>query len=129
MNTLTIPPRVIPRVRDGAFAGLRNCAEGIDQAGRDLGEHERVRRRLRATWRLLDAIGWSSTDPPVVGMEIDVCEHGGALLAALEPMLTLLGGWLGEIPAGDPRLPARRAELEAVREIVAQTRREAGGQR
>jgi hypothetical protein len=130
MSTLTIPPGVIARVREGAFSALRDCAEAIDQAGRDPGAHEQVRARLQGMWRLLDAIGWTSPDDrPVVEVEVDPGEHAQALLAALEPMLPLLEGWLADLPEFDPRLPAKQAEVQAVRDFAARVRAQVGGQR
>ncbi|HXN39373.1 MAG TPA: hypothetical protein VN892_15140 [Solirubrobacteraceae bacterium] len=129
MSTVTIPPGVIARVREGAFSALRDCAEGIDQAGRDPGEHEQVRARLRGMWRLLDAIGWTSPDDhSVVGLQVDPGEHAQALLVALDPILALLEGWLADLPEFDPRRPAKQAEVQAVREFTARVRG-VGGQR
>jgi hypothetical protein len=129
MSTVTIPPHVIPRVREGAYSTLRDCAEGIDQAGDDPGGHERVRRRLQATWRLLDAIGWTSADRPRMAVKIDPRDHSEALLAALEPMLPPLEGWLGDLPESDTRRPAKQAEVDAVRDFAAHVRGHVGGQR
>lgn len=130
MSTTVIPPPVISRVREGAFSGLRDCAEGIDHAGYDPDEHERVRQRLQATWRLLDVIGWSAGDDQLVtGVEIDASQHGEALLTALGIMLPLLEGWLQDIPDFDSRRPGKQAEVESMREFEAQVRRHTGRQR
>jgi hypothetical protein len=118
MSTITIAPLVLPRVREGALTALLDCAEAIDQAGRDPGEHQRIRERLQATWRLLDEIRWNSEDDrPGVGAQIDTDEHRQALFAATQIMLPLLDGWLQELPAGDPRRPGRQAELNATRKL------------
>jgi len=130
MSTVTIPPGVIPRVREGAFSALRDCAQAIDQAGHDPGAHEQVRARLQGMWRLLDAIGWTSAkDGPVVRLRIDPGEHAHALLAALELMLPLLEGWVADLPEFDPRRHVKQAEVQAVRDFAAQVRAHVGGQR
>jgi hypothetical protein len=130
MSTLTIPPGVIASVREGAFSTLRDCAQAIDQAGRDPLAHEQVRARLQGMWRLLDEIGWTSAkDRPVVGVQVDPGEHAQALLAALEPMLPLLEGWLADLPEFDPRRASKQAEVQAVREFVARVSAQVGGQR
>jgi hypothetical protein len=130
MSTVTIPPEVIARVREGAFSALRDCAEAIDQAGHDPGAHEQARVRLQGVWRLLDAIGWTSAkDHPVVGVKIDPGEHAQALLATLEPMLPLLEDWLADLPEFDPRLAGKQAEVQAVRDFAARVRAQGGGQR
>jgi hypothetical protein len=117
-STVIVPARVIPRVREGLYSRAAEVSELIDRASMQ-GDREEdpsvfveARRRLDATWRLLDAIGWRNTDDEG-DVEVDVA-HARMLLAAVGVMLPLLAGWLSDLPDRQERAVEQREYNECL---------------
>jgi hypothetical protein len=118
--TLTIPPSLVPQVREGAVELAKDVAEAIDQGDDPRGCAE----RLTAVARLLDATDDKNTGAIV---ELDIAEHGETLRRALVVMLPLLENWINEVKADDPSKPERENELRLMRQLVAQVTHATGG--
>jgi hypothetical protein len=111
---------IIPSLRQGLVTLLAADAELMAGAlvTRDWRVHEIAASRVRTErcWSLLDAIGW---DGAAVSLAIDADEHRPTVSEACSAIIPLLEGWLAETPAEDPRVGARIAVLEALRELAA----------
>ncbi len=123
-TTLTIPPQIVLRLREGANLQLAHAAYeiaalvlAVDKEAPPLED----RRYMARLWALLDAIGWSGA---VAGpIELDLDEHSPALLIAvgeIEPHLVEL---LAEMPDEDKRKPSRTDELHAMQQFADAARR------
>jgi len=123
-TTVTVPARVIACVRAGVYARVQGVCELIEGASMQLSRDGdpsgflEARRRLDATWRLLDAIGWRNSDDHG-DVEVDV-GHAAELAAAVA--LALGAGWLSDMPDG-PRRAARRREYDECRAFAVDLQR------
>jgi hypothetical protein len=104
-SMITVPARVVPRVREGLYTRVRDVSDLIDAAARQANREEdpalfeAARSRLDAIWRLLDTIGWRTADDNK-DVEVDAV-HTTLLLDVAELMLPLMAGWLRETPASE----------------------------
>ncbi len=87
--TITIPPELVPLLRDGLYFDLHGCVgetsalvEPCDR-GDIRAEVEERFARAEATRRLLDVVGWYEPEEGPPPVEVDVREHREALLRAL----------------------------------------------
>jgi hypothetical protein len=86
---ITIPPELVPLLRDGLFFDLHGCVDETSALvePRDRGdiraEVEERFARAEATRRLLDVVGWYEPEEGPPPVEVDVREHREALLRAL----------------------------------------------
>ncbi len=116
---MRLDPAIISGLRQGLLTLLAADAETL--AGtlvtRDWQAHEvaKPRARMERCWALLDAIGRAGAAAP----ELDTDQHGATIGEACAAIVPLLEGWLTETPADDPRVPARVAALEGLRELAA----------
>jgi hypothetical protein len=117
---LRLDPAIISGLRQGLLTLLAADAETL--AGtlvtRDWQAHEvaKPRARMERCWALLDAIGRAGA---AEALELDAEKHGATIGEACAAIVPLLEGWLTETPADDPRVPARVAALEGLRELAA----------
>jgi hypothetical protein len=87
--TITIPPELVPLLRDGLYFDLHGCLDETSALvePRDRGdiraEVEDRLARAEATRRLLDVVGWYEPEEGPPPVEVDVREHRDALLRAL----------------------------------------------
>jgi hypothetical protein len=109
--TLTIPPRLVERVREGAFALLAAPAEAIVAGAlvAALPEPE-TRRQLQGALALLDLLD-SDT-----GAMLEV-PASPLLLASVEDILPKLQAWFDELDATDERRPGWTEELRLLRQF------------
>ena len=87
-NTLTIPPHVVPRLREGAHLQLAQGADAIRHATQAFEKDEpplEGREDMERTWALLDVLGWAGAAPPPI--ELDMRHHSTALIAALDEIV------------------------------------------
>ena len=111
-GSVAVPPVLLARVREGAYDCLVSAAEDIERsASSHVPPESGSRMTCDRAWSLLEAIGWSDTQHPMV--ELSIAEHGAALLAAVEDMPPLLEVWLAE----------REDELRLLRQFEVQVRR------
>jgi hypothetical protein len=88
--TITIPPELVPLLRDGLYFDLHGCLDETSALvePRDRGniraEVEERLARAEATRRLLDVVGWYEPEEGPPPVEVDVREHREALLRALQ---------------------------------------------
>ena len=119
---LTVPAGVVVWLRRGAYAEIGSAAEAINESafrdGRG-GHQEWFRgpaRDLCGVFVLLDAIGWSRTDPPV-DAQVDLRNDRRVLMKALEGALGF-----AEEDIEEGLLRERGAEVERVgvlRDVIA----------
>ena len=107
-------------MQEGASALARDVAQAIDN-GEDLRDSA---RQLQAIAALQDALG-EDTDAMLM---LDVAEQGDMLRCAVEVMVPMLAGWLGEMDAADPRRSEREDELRLMRQLAPQLSRAKGGE-
>jgi hypothetical protein len=125
-NTLTIPPQVVPRLREGAHLQLARGADAIRYAAQASDKDEpplEGREDMERTWALLDVLGWAGVAPPPI--ELDMRHHSTALIAALDEIVPDLARWLSEMSGEDERGPSRKDEYQAMREFEGAARRAA----
>jgi hypothetical protein len=117
---LKLDVAVVPGVRQGLLTLLAADAETMAGAlvTRDWRVHEIAgpRARMERCWALLDEIGWSGAPET---LELDAGKHGGTLGEACAVIVPLLEGWVAETPPDDPRVAARAAALDGLRELAA----------
>jgi hypothetical protein len=122
-EVLKIEAATVPGVRQGLLTLLAADAETMAGAlvTRDWRAHEIAapRARMERCWALLDTIGWSGAAAP---LEVDLEHHGATIGEACAAIVPLLEGWVAETPADDPRVAARVAALEELRELAANAR-------
>ncbi len=88
--TITIPPELVPLLRDGLYFDLHGCLDETSALvePRDRGdiraEVEGRLARAEATRLLLDVVGWYEPEEGPPPVEVDVREHREALLRALQ---------------------------------------------
>jgi hypothetical protein len=103
---VTVPASVVDWLRRAAYAELGLAAEALDAAAfsTDREAHpERFRglaENIREIYALLDAIGWTKTDPPP-GAQIDLGEDGWALVRVLTSALEFADEDASEPARGD----------------------------
>jgi hypothetical protein len=125
-NTLTIPPHVVPRLREGAHLQLARGADAIRHAAQAFEKDEpplEGREEMERTWALLDVLGWAGAAPPPI--ELDMRRHSIALIAALDEIVPDLARWLSEMSDQDERRPSRKDEYQAMCEFEGAARRAA----
>lgn len=87
---LTIPPTVVPALRDGLVFDIHGQTDqansAIKRVAPDYGHAEIVAALERAggTVALLDTLGWDRGSKPPSGVSIDVGSHRAALLRGLK---------------------------------------------
>jgi len=120
---LRLDQTIIAGLRQGLLTLLAADAETMSGAlvTRDwqVQEIAAPRARTERCWALLDAIGWAGA---AVTLELDAEQHRATVGEACAAIVPLLEGWLAETPAEDPRVPARLAVLESLRELAANAR-------
>jgi hypothetical protein len=88
----TVPAGVVDCLRRAAYAELGLAAEALDAAAFSTNREEHPERfrglaeNIREIYALLDAIGWTKTDPPPGG-QIDLSADGWALVRVLTSAL------------------------------------------
>lgn len=119
-TTLMIPERAIPRIREGAYAVVRDVAERIDQAA-SVEDLFAARDRLCGVCGLLARIDGSSPEGAAeAGLDGD--EYAAALAAVLGLILPLLKGWLAELAEDDPDRPGCEVEYRLMCDLQASVR-------
>ncbi len=125
-NTLTIPPHVVPRLREGAHLQLARGADAIRHAAQAFQKDEpplEGREDMERTWALLDVLGWAGAAPPLI--ELDMRHHSTPLIAALDEIVPDMARWISEMSDEDERQPSRKDEYQAMREFEGVARRAA----
>lgn len=133
-DTTTISETLLPRVREGLCTLIANIFETADAAAGDPARevepsiYREIRRRLEGAWSLLDVVGWTAPESSAAA-RVDVEQHRGALLAAIETMLPMMAVWLRELEHDDPCRRDRADELRALERLGAAVapRRSGGG--
>jgi hypothetical protein len=116
-NTVVIPARIIPEVREGIEAVSRDVAEAIDHAtGR--GELFVARDRLGGVCALLDCLDRVARED-AVGVEVDGGEHGATLAATVDVMCSVLQTAVDELSEDDPARGEREVEYRLMLELQA----------
>jgi hypothetical protein len=88
----TVPASVVDCLRRAAYSELGLTAEALDAAAFSTNREEHPERfrglaeNIREIYALLDAIGWTKTDPPPGG-QIDLSADGWALVRVLTSAL------------------------------------------
>jgi len=117
-STLTIPPQVVPRVREGAHLQLAQRANEIRHTAEAFEKDQpplESRADMERTWALLDILGWAGHVPPSI--ELDMHKHSTALIAALDAIVPDMARWLSEMSDEDERKSDREDEYLAIREF------------
>jgi hypothetical protein len=121
--TLTMPPDLIGRAREGVYWQLAAAAEVIvADALTNAPPAPETRRQLKGALALLDLL----TGEPGAPLELATAEHGPLLAAAVADMLPKLQLWLDELDDGDERRPERTDELRLLCQFDAHLRRVVG---
>ncbi len=121
---LTIPPELVPLLRDGLFFDLH---DQLREAGAlvEPGDRQDIRAgvdgrlaRAQATRRLLDAVGWYEPEegPPTV--VVDVWEHREALLRALQTRVESENGVAADTAASDAEKTVAQARAEQLADLI-----------
>jgi hypothetical protein len=119
-TTLMIPARVIPRIREGAYAVARDVAERIDQAAA-VEELRAARDQLCGVCGLLASVESASLEE-TTDIELDGSEYAAALAAVVSLMLPLMKRWLDELPSDDTARPTCGVEHRLMCELQASVR-------
>jgi hypothetical protein len=126
---LTVPPNLVPRVREGTYGLLVVAAEAIvDSAHVHEPPEPTSRAGLEHALTMLDRLGWTSDQDTGQAIELDP-EHRTALHAAIEVQLPLLAQWLGDLDPDDRSRPDRAEELRLIRQFAVGLEGERGGPR
>jgi hypothetical protein len=94
---------------------LATCAVFKDEPPRE------ARAAMDRTWALIDLLGW--TGDVAAPIDVDLHEHGDALLAGFDCALPHMAETLAELPDGDATKPGRLDEYQVMRELEAPARR------
>jgi hypothetical protein len=125
-RTLTIPPNLVPRVREGTYGLLAVAAGAIEQSAQAHEQPEAISlTHQEHALALLARLGWSSNQDSEQAIEL-AREHRASLHAAVEAMIPLLAGWLDELDPDDASRPRRAEELRLIRQFVLELEGERG---
>jgi hypothetical protein len=114
-TTMQVPHGALARIREGAQSELRFVlAEELADTIEEPDAFQAVLPRVEAMWRMLDALDEKDADT----VQVDVGEHGAALLAAITAILPVLVQAVADSP-GDT---GRAGELRLIRQLAAQVR-------
>jgi len=118
MSVLSVPAAVIPRLREGTHLQLADGAETIQRVASAWDKDDPPageRALMERAWALIDVLGWAGDIPESI--DINVREHGVALRAAIDNIVTSLTDVIADLPADDPIRAERVEELQALREF------------
>jgi hypothetical protein len=120
---ITVPPQVIPRLREGAQLQLSFAAHEIAASAQALHRDDpplEERRKMDRLWALLYLLGWSRVVSEPI--ELDLHEHCLALLIAVDEIGLHMQTSLDEMPDDDQRKLGRTDELRAMHEFESAAR-------
>ena len=118
MSVLSVPAAVIGRLREGTHLQLAEGAETIQRVASAWDKDDPPageRALMERAWALIDVLGWSGDVPESI--DVDVREHGVALRAAIDNIVTNLTEVIADLPEDDPGRAERVEELQALREF------------
>jgi hypothetical protein len=118
MSVLTVPAAVIGRLREGTHLQLAEGAETIQRVASAWDKDDPPageRALMQRAWALIDVLGWAGDVPESI--DVDVREHGVALRAAIDNIVTSLTDVIADLPEGDAIRVERAEELQALREF------------
>jgi hypothetical protein len=124
MSVLTVPAAVIPRLREGTHLQLAQGAQAIQHVASAWDKDDppaSERASMAHAWALIDVLGWAGDVPESI--DVDVREHGVALRAAIENMVTSVTDVIANLPEDAPTRAERVAELQTLREFEGATLR------
>lgn len=127
-STLMVPPTVVPRLREGAFALLMRLGEQLSDATWYPEQCEPLYLQVQEQWAMLDVIGWADEDDDGEMIEA-IASIGKPLKLAVEEMTPSLEQWLWEMDEDDPTRPERAEELRLMQQFRAQIRAATGRRR
>jgi hypothetical protein len=117
-KTLTVPPNLVPRVREGPYGLLAVAAQAIEQSAHAHRRPERLSRiNLEHAWALLGRLGWTSGQDTEEVIEL-AREHSTTLHAAVETMVPLLAERLNDLDPDNASRPDRVEELRLIRQFA-----------
>src|ERR1700677_2983073 len=124
-ETLTVPPNLVGRVREGTYGLL--AAEAIVRSAHAHEQPEPMSHtNLEHASALPGRLGWTGDQDSGEAIE-RAPEHSTALHAAIETMVPLLAGWLDDLDLADARRPDRAEELRLVRQFAVGLEGDRGG--
>jgi len=118
MSVLTVPAAVIGRLREGTHQQLAEGAEAIQRVASAWDKDDPPageRALMQRAWALIDVLGWAGDIPESI--DVDVHEHGVALRATIDNIVTSLTDLIADLPQDDPTRAERVEELQALREF------------
>jgi hypothetical protein len=117
-KTLTVPPGLVRRVREGTYGLLAVAAEAIERSAYANEQPEPTgRTNLEHALAMLDRLGWTSEQDTDQAIELDP-EHSTALHTAIEAHVPHLAEWLAELDPDDASRPDRAEELRLIRRFA-----------
>lgn len=126
-KTLTVPPNLVGRVREGTYGLLAVAAEAIVRSAHAHEQPESTSRtNLEHALVMLDRLCWTSGQDTQQAIELDP-EHSTTLHAAIEAQVSLLREWLGDLDPDDASRRARAEELRLIRQFAVGLEGECGG--